>query len=389
MVKVVVIKFKSGGKLYYFAPKEGEVYTRDMPVIVETAKGIEYAWVAYPEKEVNDEDITSPLKSVVRIATEKDRQYYKACEEKKPEAMAVCKQKIIELNLDMKLVDCEYAFDGSKIVFYFTSAGRVDFRELVRNLAAHFHSRIELRQVGTRDETKYLGGLAPCGRVCCCAGNMPEFKKVTVKMAKTQGLSLNPGKISGLCGRWMCCLSYESDYYAEAFKNVPKLGSSVISPDGTGVVVSVNMLKMEAKLRLSDNAGNFAYRDYPVSALQFKKQQEQQNSADEEDSAEKEEEKEKKQPKKQGGEKQKEDKRRGKHDAPRPEKNTPLQNGENTLNGSLPGRNSPRSAEKGNFENRRAEKHKEPAEKQKENSKENVFDSSSVFAFSTPSESGK
>lgn len=373
MVKVVVVKFKSGGKLYYFAPKEGEIYTRDMPVVVETAKGIEYAWVAYPEKEVNEEEITPPLKSVVRIATEKDRQYYKACQEKKPEAMAACKQKIIELNLDMKLVDCEYAFDGSKIVFYFTSAGRVDFRELVRNLAAHFHSRIELRQVGTRDETKYLGGLAPCGRVCCCAGNMPEFKKVTVKMAKTQGLSLNPGKISGICGRLMCCLSYESDYYAEAFKNVPKIGATVASPDGAGVVVSVNMLKMEAKLRLSDNAGNFAYRDYPVSALQFKKQQEQPASDDEEkeeNSAAPEEQKEKKQPKKQGGEKQKDEKRRAGHGSSRAEE----------------------KAEK-NTPPRRTEKHKEPAEFKAENKpeakKENVFDSSSVFAFSAPSESDK
>lgn len=271
MIKVVVIKFKSGGKLYYFAPKAGEEYLRDMPVIVETAKGLEYAWVAYPEKEVDESEITPPLKSVVRIATEKDKEFYKACQEKKPQAMAICKEKIRELNLEMKLVDCEYAFDGSKIVFFFTSAGRVDFRELVRNLAATFHNRIELRQVGTRDETKYLGGIAPCGRVCCCAGNMPEFKKVTIKMAKTQGLSLNPGKISGLCGRLMCCLSYESDYYAEAFKNVPKVGSEAGSPDGNGTVVSVNMLKMEAKLRITDNAGNVVYRDFPVSELRFKK----------------------------------------------------------------------------------------------------------------------
>lgn len=271
MVKVVVIKFKSGGKLYYFAPREGEVYTRNMPVIVETAKGAEYAWVAYPEKEVDEEEITPPLKSILRIASEKDKAFYKACQEKKPEAMSVCKQKIIELGLDMKLVDCEYAFDGSKIVFFFTSPTRVDFRELVRTLAATFKNRIELRQVGTRDETKYLGGLAPCGRVCCCAGNMPEFKKVTVKMAKTQGLSLNPGKISGLCGRLMCCLSYENDYYSEAFKQVPKVGSEAIAPDGAGTVISVNMLKMQAKLRFADSLGNVAYRDYPVSDLKFKK----------------------------------------------------------------------------------------------------------------------
>lgn len=271
MTKVVVIKFKGGGKLYYFAPKAGEEYLRDMPVIVETAKGIEFAWVAYPEKEVDDSEITPPLKSIIRIATENDKDFYKACQEKKPQAIATCKEKIRELNLDMKLLDCEYAFDGSKIIFFFTAPGRVDFRELVRNLAAAFHNRIELRQVGTRDETKYLGGIAPCGRVCCCAGNMPEFKKVTIKMAKTQGLSLNPGKISGLCGRLMCCLAYESDYYSEAFKNVPKIGSEASFDGGAGTVVSVNMLKMEAKLRIADNAGNVAYRDFPVADLKFKK----------------------------------------------------------------------------------------------------------------------
>ena len=271
MIKVVVIKFKSGGKLYYFAPKAGEEYKRNMPVIVETSKGVEYAWVAYPEKEIDESEITPPLKSVVRIATPKDTEFYESCLAKKPEAMDICRKKIIELGLDMKLVDCEYAFDGSKIVFFFTSAGRVDFRELVRALAAAFHNRIELRQVGTRDETKYLGGIAPCGRVCCCAGNMPEFKKVSIKMAKNQGISLNPGKISGLCGRLMCCLSYENDYYAEAFKQVPKIGSEASAADGTGTVISVNMLKMTAKLRITDNAGNVAYRDYNVSDLRFKK----------------------------------------------------------------------------------------------------------------------
>ncbi len=271
MTKVVVIKFKSGGKLYYFAPKQGDEYRRNMPVIVETAKGVEYAWVAYPEKEAEDSEITQPLKSVVRIATEKDTQFYESCLAKKPEAMDICRKKIIELGLEMKLVDCEYAFDGTKITFFFTSPSRVDFRELVRALAATFRNRIELRQVGTRDETKYLGGIAPCGRVCCCAGNMPEFKKVSIKMAKNQGLSLNPGKISGLCGRLMCCLSYENDYYAEAFKQVPKIGSEAVSADGAGTVVSVNMLKMTAKLRLTDNAGNMTYRDYDVSDLRFKK----------------------------------------------------------------------------------------------------------------------
>ena len=171
----------------------------------------------------------------------------------------------------MKLVDGEYAFDGSKIVFFFTSASRVDFRELVKDLASALHSRIELRQVGTRDETKYLGGIAPCGRICCCAGNMPEFKKVSVKMAKTQGLSLNPGKISGLCGRLMCCLGYENDYYASVNKQMPKVGGEVGSPDGKAIVVSVNMLKMEAKVKIDDHNGGWIYKDFPVSELRFKK----------------------------------------------------------------------------------------------------------------------
>ncbi len=271
MVKVVGIKFKNGGKLYYFSPKQGDVYERNMPVVVETARGLEYAWVAYPDKEVTDDEIVSPLKPIIRIATEKDTAFYEACQQKRPQAMQICREKIINHGLKMKLVDCEYAFDGSKIIFYFTSANRVDFRELVKDLATAFHNRIELRQVGTRDEAKYLGGLAPCGRVCCCAGNMPEFKKVSVKMAKTQGLSLNPGKISGLCGRLMCCLSYENDYYAEASKKMPKVGSEVGTPEGKAIVASVNMLKMEVKVKIDDKNGGWIYKDYPVEDIRFKK----------------------------------------------------------------------------------------------------------------------
>ena len=271
MVKVVGIKFKNGGKLYYFSPKAGDKYERNMPVVVETARGLEYAWVAYPEKEVTDDEIVAPLKPIIRIATEKDTAFYESCQEKKPQAMQTCRDKVIKHGLEMKLVDCEYAFDGSKIIFYFTSANRVDFRELVKDLATTFHNRIELRQVGTRDEAKYLGGLAPCGRVCCCAGNMPEFKKVSVKMAKTQGLSLNPGKISGLCGRLMCCLSYENDYYAEVSKKMPKVGGEVATPEGKAIVASVNMLKMEVKVKIDDKNGGWIYKDYPVSEIRFKK----------------------------------------------------------------------------------------------------------------------
>ena len=271
MIKVVGIKFKNGGKLYFFAPKEGDVYERNMPVIVETSRGLEYAWVAYPEKFVTEEDIVPPLKPIIRIATQKDKDFYAQCEAKRPQAMQICKEKIAAHGLEMKLIDCEYAFDGSKVVFYFTAPGRVDFRELVKDLATALHTRIELRQVGTRDETKYLGGIAPCGRVCCCAGNMPEFKKVSVKMAKNQGLSLNPGKISGLCGRLMCCLSYENDYYAEASKKMPKVGSEVGTPEGKAIVVGVNMLKMEVKIKMDDKNGGWIYKDYPVEQIRFKK----------------------------------------------------------------------------------------------------------------------
>ncbi len=271
MIKVVGIKFKNSNKLYFFAPKEGDVYERNMPVIVETSRGLEYAWVAYPEKFVTEEDIVPPLKPIIRIATQKDTETYKQCEAKRPYAMQICKEKIVAHGLEMKLIDCEYAFDGSKVVFYFTSPGRVDFRELVKDLATALHTRIELRQVGTRDETKYLGGIAPCGRICCCAGNMPEFKKVSVKMAKNQGLSLNPGKISGLCGRLMCCLSYENDYYADAIKKMPKVGSEVGTPDGKAIVVSVNMLKMEVKTKMDDKNGGWIYKDYPVEQIRFKK----------------------------------------------------------------------------------------------------------------------
>jgi len=284
MTKVVGIKFKNGGKLYYFSPKQGDEYVRNMPVVVETSKGLEYAWVVYPEKEVEDDEIVSPLKPIIRIATQKDKDFYAACEEKKPQAMKICKEKILQHGLEMKLVDCEYSFDGSKIVFFFTSATRVDFRELVKDLASTFKNRIELRQVGTRDETKYLGGIAPCGRVCCCAGNMPEFKKVSIKMAKTQGLSLNPGKISGICGRLMCCLSFESDYYADAYKKMPKVGSEVVTPDGKAIVVSVNMLKMQVKTKKDDMNGGWIYKDYAVEDIRFKKSN--QPEKDEEDTEE-------------------------------------------------------------------------------------------------------
>jgi cell fate regulator YaaT (PSP1 superfamily) len=244
-----------------------------MPVIVETVRGIEFAWIAYPEREVEDDEVSEPLRPIIRIATEKDKEFYALCQAKKPDAMIRCKEKIQKLNLEMKLIDCEYSFDGTQLIFYFTAPSRVDFRELVKELASTFKTHIALRQVGTRDETKYLGGIAPCGRVCCCAGNMPEFKKVTIKMAKTQGLSLNPGKISGLCGRLMCCLSYESAYYAEAYKKMPKIGAEVSTLEGVGNVVSINMLQMEVKVRIEDKNGGMVYKDFRVEDIRVRRKE--------------------------------------------------------------------------------------------------------------------
>ena len=286
MIKVVGIKFKNGGKVYYFAPKTGDRYERNMPVIVETESGIEYALVADPMREVTEEEVVQPLKSIVRIATQSDIEKHQAFQQKKPETIRICKEKIAKHELQMKLLDCDFSFDNGKITFFFTSETRVDFRELVKDLASTFHTRIDLRQVGIRDETKYLGGIAPCGRVCCCAGNMPEFKKVSVKMAKAQNLSLNPGKISGLCGRLMCCLGYEIEHYTETAKILPKVGSEVGTPEGKAIVASLNMLKMQVRVKINDGNGGWLFRDYPASELKYKKRDCAPVQTDEEDDIE-------------------------------------------------------------------------------------------------------
>jgi len=276
MAKIIGIKFKNTAKVYYFAPAdENEVYEEKTGVVVETAKGVEYGTVVFGMKEIPDSELTHPLKPIIRKATEKDEKTVKENEKKIPEAMEFAAEKIKELNLDMKLIGCEYAFDGKKIVFYFTADGRIDFRELVKVLAAKFHLRIELRQVGIRDETKLLGGIAPCGRTCCCSSCMPDFGKVTIRMAKNQGLHLNPGKISGLCGRLMCCLEYENDYYAEVYKKMPKVGGAVGTPEGNGVVISNDMLKLISKVKISKSDGSEVYKDFPVDRLSFKKNKEE------------------------------------------------------------------------------------------------------------------
>ncbi|MBP5242801.1 MAG: stage 0 sporulation family protein [Clostridia bacterium] len=271
MQKIVGVKFKNTCKTYYFAPAENEIYERGMTVIVETAKGLETATVVLPLKEVTDEEVVAPLKPIVRIAKPKDLERMKKNEERRPEAMKFCRELVEKHKLEMKIIDCEFAFDGSKIVFSFSAPTRVDFRELVKDLATEYHTRIELRQVGIRDETRILGGIAPCGRPCCCAQGGMDFKKVTIKMAKSQGLSLNPGKISGLCGRLMCCLAYENEYYSEACKKVPTVGGEVGTPEGNATVVSVNMLTMQAKVKIENKEGGLVFKDYAVSDLQFKR----------------------------------------------------------------------------------------------------------------------
>ena len=269
MAKIIGVKFKDCGKLYYFDPGD-KLFEKDTGVIVETARGVEYATVCVPVREVPEEELVAPLKPVLRAATEKDVETITRNEERRAPAMKTAEEKIAARGLDMKLVDCEFTFDGSKVIFYFTADGRVDFRELVKDLSSVFRIRIELRQIGVRDETKMLGGLGPCGRECCCSSCMPDFKKVSIKMAKNQGLSLNPSKISGLCGRLMCCLAYENDYYAEAYKKMPKVGSEVGTPDGEGTVVNVNMLKMEVKVRIEKGDGA-AYKDFKLDELKVKR----------------------------------------------------------------------------------------------------------------------
>ena len=273
-MKVIGIRFKEGGKVYYFAPNENETYAEGMQVVVETSKSTEFAYVASLPKEVDESEVVQPLKPILRIATDRDREQVRRNIERKPQAMKIAQEKIEKHGLQMKLIDCEFAFEGNKVVFYFAADGRVDFRELVKDLAGTFRIRIELRQVGIRDETRLLGGFGPCGRECCCAGAMPEFRKVSIKMAKVQGLSLNPGKISGLCGRLMCCLSYENEYYAEAFKKMPKVGSVVATPEGSGTVISDNMLKMTVRVKIEKD-GSLVYRDFPVEDIRFKSKKEE------------------------------------------------------------------------------------------------------------------
>ncbi len=249
MVKVVGVRFKTAGKIYYFDPGE-LIIDLNRNVIVETARGIEFGLVVVPNREVDESEIVAPLKKVIRIATDEDIAHAAENDKKEKEAYDICLQKINGHKLDMKLIDVEYTFDNNKVLFYFTADGRVDFRELVKDLAAVFKTRIELRQIGVRDESKMMGGIGICGRVLCCNSFLGEFQPVSIKMAKEQSLSLNPTKISGTCGRLMCCLKYEQEAYEDLLDRVPKVGAIVETPEGQGTVVEVNLLKEILKIKL-------------------------------------------------------------------------------------------------------------------------------------------
>ena len=270
MIKVVGIRFQRAGKIYYFDPLDYDLETA-MHVIVETARGIEMGTVLIPPKEVDDDKVVQPLKPVIRIATDDDEKVIEKNKEKEAEAYVICKEKIAKHGLDMKLVAAEYTFDNNKVLFYFTADGRIDFRELVKDLAAVFRIRIELRQIGVRDETKIRGGIGICGRPLCCHTYLSEFAAVSIKMAKEQNLSLNPTKISGVCGRLMCCLTNEEETYEELNSQLPSVGDTVTTSDGlTGTVHSLSVLRKLVKVVVNLENDEKEIREYQAEELKFR-----------------------------------------------------------------------------------------------------------------------
>ena len=270
MTRVIGVRFRQAGKIYFFAPGKLHIKKGDK-VIVETARGVEFGSVVAGPKEVEDEEIMQPLKPVIRVATEEDKRTEEKNREKEKEAFDICLEKIRKHNLDMKLINAEYTFDNNKVLFYFTADGRIDFRELVKDLAAVFRTRIELRQIGVRDETKIRGGIGICGRPLCCNTYLSEFAPVSIKMAKEQNLSLNPTKISGVCGRLMCCLTNEEETYEELNSRLPALGDFVTTNDGLkGEVQSVSVLRQLVKVVVTLEDDEKEIREYKVSELRFK-----------------------------------------------------------------------------------------------------------------------
>ena len=278
MVKVIGVRFRNAGKIYYFAPGKYEIKS-GQHVIVERARGIEYGYVVMGTREVEDGKVVQPLKSVIRMATKEDETVEEANKKKEKDAFKVCLEKIRKHNLEMKLIDVEYTFDNNKILFYFTADGRIDFRELVKDLAAVFKTRIELRQVGVRDETKIVGGIGICGRPLCCHSYLSEFIPVSIKMAKEQNLSLNPTKISGVCGRLMCCLKNEEETYEYLNSKLPNVGDYVTTDDGLkGEVHSVNVLRQTVKVIVVVDKDEKEIRDYKVDQLKFKPRRRKEKS---------------------------------------------------------------------------------------------------------------
>ncbi len=272
MTRVIGVRFRNVGKIYYFSPKNLEIKSGDH-VIVETARGVEYGNVVLPPRDVEDEKVVQPLKEVIRIANAQDDKKEESNRKREKEAYQICLKKIKEHGLEMKLIDVEYTFDNNKVLFYFTADGRIDFRELVKDLAAIFKTRIELRQIGVRDETKILGGIGICGRALCCHTYLSEFAPVSIKMAKEQNLSLNPTKISGVCGRRMCCLKNEEETYEELNRKLPVVGDRVNTPEGLrGEVQSVNVLRQLVKV-IVDVDDEKEIREYAVEDLKFKPRQ--------------------------------------------------------------------------------------------------------------------
>ncbi len=270
MIKVIGVRFRTAGKIYFFDPLQFHLKRGDH-VIVETARGVEYGTVVCAPKEVEEDKVFQPLKPVLRVATARDDEQEKTNKEKEKEAFKICLEKIKKHELDMKLIDAEYTFDNNKVLFYFTADGRIDFRELVKDLASVFKTRIELRQIGVRDETKILGGMGSCGRPLCCHTHLSEFIPVSIKMAKEQNLSLNPTKISGVCGRLMCCLKHEEETYEELNKSLPHVGDFVHCDDGAkGEVHSVNVLRQLVKVVIEENDEK-EIREYKAEQLRFKR----------------------------------------------------------------------------------------------------------------------
>ena len=286
MLTVIGVRFRAAGKIYYFDPADRQIKIGDH-VIVETARGIEYGYVVLGNREVDETQVIPPLKPVIRMATDEDRAIEAKNKEKEKEAFKICQEKIKKHNLEMKLIDAEYTFDNNKVLFYFTADGRIDFRELVKDLASVFKTRIELRQVGVRDETKIMGGIGICGRPLCCHSYLSEFIPVSIKMAKEQNLSLNPTKISGVCGRLMCCLKNEEETYEVLNSKLPGIGDTVTTADGLrGEVHSVNVLRQTVKVIVVVDKDEKEIREYKVDQLKFKPRRKKGKGGEKQDEAE-------------------------------------------------------------------------------------------------------